>query len=260
MIIFYGFELVTGNMLILTLALLARRVPWLGSLKNIIVVYIANFLGAVLYVAIFYGCFTYFGLIPGTDVKSGPTVISIGRAKTVDYYNRGGLGWAACFMKAIMCNFLVGFGMMGSMVSTSTTGKVVACWFPVAMFAILGYEHVVINMYAVSCSMTLGSGVSQGQWWGWSLAPSTLGNLVGAWLVAFPMWITQGHEYRAKQREQNKPEEDKLTGNSGSDVEVAVAADGRDDPFGGDEDLEEGLCEQSSNDDAVPNTPIACHY
>eukprot|EP00667_Euglena_gracilis_P033700 EG_transcript_55726 len=43
MIIFYGFELVTGNMLILSVALMARRVPWMGCIKNIIVVYLSNF-------------------------------------------------------------------------------------------------------------------------------------------------------------------------------------------------------------------------
>eukprot|EP00667_Euglena_gracilis_P028948 EG_transcript_37598 len=96
------------------------------------------------------------------------------------------------------------------MISTSTTGKVVACWFPVAMFAILGYEHVVINMYAVPCSMALGSGVSQWQFWGWSLAPSTLGNFTGALLAAIPMWITQGHEYRAKQRDAKQAEDKEL--------------------------------------------------
>eukprot|EP00667_Euglena_gracilis_P031201 EG_transcript_44714 len=40
--------------------------------------------------AIFYGCFTYFGNIDGTEVKQGPTVISTGISKTVAYYEQGG--------------------------------------------------------------------------------------------------------------------------------------------------------------------------
>eukprot|EP00667_Euglena_gracilis_P022989 EG_transcript_25812 len=186
MIIFYGFELVTGNMLVLPLALMARRAPWLGCLKNLLTVYTGNFLGCALYLAFFYGSFTHFGLVDGTAIKSGPAVIAAGKAKTVDYYNDGGLGWAACFFKGIMCNFLVSFAVLGSLASTSTTGKVIACWFPVALFAVMGYEHVVVNMYTVPCSMALGSGVSWGLFWGWSIAPSTLGNMVGAsLLVAF---------------------------------------------------------------------------
>ena len=89
MIIFYGFELVTGNMLVLPLALFARRAPWLGALKNLLTVYTCNFLGCVLYLAFFYGSFTHFGLVAGTAIKSGPAVIASGIAKTVDYYKDG---------------------------------------------------------------------------------------------------------------------------------------------------------------------------
>lgn len=47
MIIFYGFELCTGNMLVIPLALLARRAPWFGAMKNLVIVFISNFLGCV---------------------------------------------------------------------------------------------------------------------------------------------------------------------------------------------------------------------
>eukprot|EP00667_Euglena_gracilis_P006522 EG_transcript_6588 len=265
MIIFYGFELVTGNMLLLSVALMARRVPWLGCIKNLIVVYIANFIGAICYMAIFYGCFTYFGEIDGSEVKQGPTVISTGISKTVAYYNHGGLGWAACYLKAIICNFLVGFGMMGSMISTSTTGKVVACWFPVAMFAILGYEHVVINMYTVSCSMALGSGVSQWQFWGWSLAPSCLGNFTGALLAAVPMWITQGHEYRAKQRDAKRAEgklgDEESNGLMQSEVEVEVEMPTHINAGSfAQEDPEELMNNHSFGGPRVRTTPNVTHY
>lgn len=55
------------------------------------------------------------------------------------------------------------------------------------------------------------------------------------------MWITQGHEYRAKQREAKQADE-KLAGNSGSDIEeVAPPNDFHGDSFGEDEP-EEILC------------------
>eukprot|EP00668_Euglena_longa_P036639 GGOE01047089.1.p1 GENE.GGOE01047089.1~~GGOE01047089.1.p1 ORF type:complete len:339 (-),score=50.98 GGOE01047089.1:432-1361(-) len=259
MIIFYGFELVTGNMLVIPLALMARRASWLGAVKNILIVYWSNFAGCMLAVSFFYGSFTHFGLIPGTSVKSGPSVIASAKGKTIDYYNDGGLGWCACFFKGIMCNFLVSFAVLGSIVSTSTTGKVAACWFPVAMFAVLGYEHVVVNMYTTPMSMCLGSGISQGLFWGWSIAPSTLGNLFGAIvLVALPMWVTQGHEYRQKAREEKQVDNDKLSESSESeelmDIEAASPA--------GNTSLVEQAPHgyQYPGNNAVPNTPEIHHY
>eukprot|EP00668_Euglena_longa_P007710 GGOE01009246.1.p1 GENE.GGOE01009246.1~~GGOE01009246.1.p1 ORF type:complete len:343 (-),score=43.16 GGOE01009246.1:474-1415(-) len=263
MIIFYGFELVTGNMLLIPLALFAQRASWLGALKNILTVYVSNFLGCLLAMAFFYGSFTHFGLIPGTSVKSGPAVIASAKGKTIDYYNDGGLGWAACFFKGIMCNFLVSFAVLGSIVSTSTTGKVAACWFPVAMFAVLGYEHVVVNMYTTPMSMCLGSGISQGLFWGWSIAPSTLGNLTGAiLLVATPMWITHGHEFRQKQREA-KQLDDKLekSSSSASLMDVEAASPTTNFPESSFELAPEGaLYDRIARDNAVPNTPDVQHY
>jgi hypothetical protein len=75
------------------------------------------------------------------------------------------------------------------------------------MFAVLGYEHVVVNMFVIPCSMALGSGVTWGQWWGWNLVPATLGNMIGAMvMVAVPMWVTWGHDYRKKQKLEAKLE------------------------------------------------------
>eukprot|EP00668_Euglena_longa_P020355 GGOE01025318.1.p1 GENE.GGOE01025318.1~~GGOE01025318.1.p1 ORF type:complete len:332 (-),score=50.60 GGOE01025318.1:456-1391(-) len=261
MIIFYGFELVTGNMLVIPLALMARRATWLGAVKSILTVYWSNFLGAVLYLAFFYGSFTCFGMVDGSTLTSGPAVISAGKAKTVYYYNHGGLGWAACYFKGIICNFLVSFAVLGSIVSTSTTGKVIACWFPVAMFAVMGYEHVVVNMYTTPMSMCLGSGISQGLFWGWSIAPSTLGNLFGAIvLVALPMWVTQGHEYRQKAREEKQVDNDKLSRSSSSEeMDVETAS-----PAGNNSLVEQApqghLYDQYPVNSAVPNTPEIHHY
>eukprot|EP00667_Euglena_gracilis_P003922 EG_transcript_3933 len=123
----------------------------------------------------------------------------------------------------------------------------------------MGYEHVVVNMYTVPCSMALGSGVSWGLFWGWSIAPSTLGNMVGAsLLVAFPMWVTHGHEYRQKQREA-KQIDDKLTGSSSSDglmnAEEAIPPTYPDGSF-----VDEAPEALYSGNNAAPNTPDVRHY
>lgn len=200
MIIIYGLELVTGNMLLVPMAFMARRCSFWGVTRNLVTVWCCNLVGTSLYLALFYGGLTLFGEIPDGGAV-GKTIIAIGEGKTIKYVAAGGAGWAACFVKAILCNFLVSFAALGSLCTTSTVGKVVACWLPVIMFAILGYEHVVVNMFVIPMAMALGANVTWGNWWLWNLLPATLGNGFAAMvMVALPMWVTWGHDYRKEQK------------------------------------------------------------
>ena len=44
-------------------------------------------------------------------------------------------------------NWLVCVATVCGMSSSSTLGKIAACWFPVFMFFIHGFEHAVLNMF-----------------------------------------------------------------------------------------------------------------
>lgn len=53
----------------------------------------------------------------------------------------------------------------------------------------LGYEHCVVNMFAVPAGMLFGAPITPADWWVWNQVPSTLGNIVvGALFTGFPLY------------------------------------------------------------------------
>ncbi len=84
------------------------------------------------------------------------------------------------FLKAMLCNWMVCMGVVMGLTSSSTLGKIAACWLPIFIFFALGYEHSVVNMFVIPSSMMMGAHVSVRDWWLWNQIPVTAGNLVGA--------------------------------------------------------------------------------
>ena len=65
--------------------------------------------------------------------------------------------------------------------ATEVAGKVLALWFPTAAFVMMGFDHVVANMFLIPIGMMLGANVTVGRMFA-ALAMATLGNIVGGGL------------------------------------------------------------------------------
>lgn len=65
------------------------------------------------------------------------------------------------------------------MASQSTAGKLLGIWVPVSMFATLGFEHSVANMFLIPQGILNGAPISVSQFLLNNLLPTTLGNIVG---------------------------------------------------------------------------------
>lgn len=192
-LVLLGFELATGNFAVLPAALLDRRIGIAALLRNWFWVYAGNLAGSVLYALLFYIAITNFGT--GDGGALGNQLREIAQKKTLTYMALGGAGWGTALIKGILCNWMVTFGAMLAFVSRSTLGKIVAMWLPITMFFAHGYEHSVVNMFAIPAGMFLGAPVSLAQWWWWNQIPVTLGNiLAGVLLTALPLWLTLGGE------------------------------------------------------------------
>src|SRR5260370_5238563 len=81
--------------------------------------------------------------------------------------------------KAILCNWMVTLGVVMAMTSQSTSGKIAAMGRPILTFFAQGFEHSVVNMFAIPAGMMMGGEVSVRDWWLWNKIPVTLGNIVG---------------------------------------------------------------------------------
>jgi formate/nitrite transporter FocA (FNT family) len=55
----------------------------------------------------------------------------------------------AQFSRGILCNILVSTAVLMSFYAGNITAKILACIFPVSLFIIGGFEHIVANMYII---------------------------------------------------------------------------------------------------------------
>ena len=179
MLYLMGFDLLTGVFVLAPLAWLDKRpgVTINGILRNWGLVFIGNFLGALTVAFLMAWIFTYgFNVDPGAV---GAKVASIGEARTLGYAAHGIDGWFTIFVRGMLCNWMVSLGVVGALISTSVSGKVIAMWMPIFLFFYMGFEHSVVNMFLFPFSLIMGGEFSFMDYIVWNEVPTALGNLVG---------------------------------------------------------------------------------
>ncbi len=202
MLVLLGFELATGNFALLPAAWMDQRISGGAMLRNWAWVYVGNLLGSVFYAVLFYLAITSFGANDGGTL--GDQLRQVAQRKTVAYATLGMGGWGTAFIKAMLCNWMVTVGTILAFASRSTIGKIAAMWLPITIFFAHGYEHSIVNMFAIPAGMLLGAPVSAAQWWWWNQVPVTLGNmLAGALFTGVALWYT----YARKQEYAAQPSE-----------------------------------------------------
>ena len=148
-----------------------------GVLRNWGLVFIGNFAGA-LTVAFMMAFVTTFGFTQGPD-KVGAVIGNIGEGRTLGYAAHGAAGMATLFIRGMLCNWMVSTGVVGAMVSTSVSGKVIAMWMPIMLFFYMVFEHSVVNMFLFPAGLMLHAPFSVMDYFIWNEIPTALGNLVG---------------------------------------------------------------------------------
>jgi formate/nitrite transporter len=179
MLYLMGFDLLTGVFMLTPLAWLDKRagVTGAGVLRNWGLVFVGNFAGALTVAIMMAFVFTYgFNTGPGAV---GEKIASIGVTRTHGYEQYGAGGWMTIFLRGMLCNWMVSMGVVGAMVSTSVSGKVIAMWMPIMLFFFMGFEHSVVNMFLFPIGIILGGGFSVMDYLVWNEIPTVLGNLVG---------------------------------------------------------------------------------
>ncbi|MGH7383672.1 MAG: formate/nitrite transporter family protein [Candidatus Rokuibacteriota bacterium] len=172
MIVLLGLELVTGNFAVLPLALRERRIRLGGLLGNWGLVFAGNLAGSLFYAWLF-------TLTLAPDSEMARQLVAVAEAKTLGYAKLGIHGALVAVAKAVLCNWMVTLGVVMALTSRSTGGKIAAMWLPVLTFFAQGFEHSVVNMFAIPAGMMMGAGVGAGDWWIWNQIPVTVGNIVG---------------------------------------------------------------------------------
>jgi formate transporter len=179
MLYLLGFDLLTGVFMLAPLALIDRRpgVTAGGVLKNWALVFVGNFAGALMVAGMMAYVFTFgFTVEPGAV---GQKIAGIGAARTVGYAQHGLPGWFTIFIRGVLCNWMVSTGVVGAMISTHVSGKVLAMWMPIMLFFFMTFEHSVVNMFLFPSALIMGGAFSIADYFIWNEIPTVLGNLVG---------------------------------------------------------------------------------
>lgn len=179
MLYLMGFDLLTGVFVLCPLALLDKRpgVTVSGVLRNWGLVFLGNFAGALTVAFMMAYIFTF-----GFNVEAGAVgakIAGVGEARTVGYAQYGFDGWVTIFIRGMLCNWMVSLGVVGAMISTTVSGKVIAMWMPIFLFFFMGFEHSVVNMFLFPFGIIMGGNFSFADYILWNEIPTVLGNLVG---------------------------------------------------------------------------------
>ncbi|TCM62730.1 formate/nitrite transporter [Acinetobacter calcoaceticus] len=182
MLYLFGYDLLTGVFVLTPLAWLDRRpnVTLRGILRNWGLVFIGNFLGAIIVAVMMAIIFTY-GFSTPPD-KVGVAISHIGEARTVGYAAHGAAGMLTIFVRAMLCNWMVSTAVVGAMISSNVSGKVIAMWMPIMLFFGMGFEHSIVNMFLFPSALMMGGNFSITDYLIWNELPVVLGNLVGGLL------------------------------------------------------------------------------
>lgn len=141
LVIFFGAELFTGNMTMVT-ALFDKPYLWKKLIPYLLWVYIGNWAGAF----IFGNIAACAGIPAINNYLVGATAIKTMITKCT-------MSGANMFWSGFMCNILVCAAVYMARMSNSVCGKLVAAAFPVFIFVMCGFEHCIANLYYFSIGL-----------------------------------------------------------------------------------------------------------
>ncbi len=170
MVIVAGSELFTGNNL-MVISLLEKRITAGELLAAWAVVYIGNFLGAVIVAAA--------AVWSGALGAYADAVIATAAAKCA-------IPFGQALLRGVLCNVLVCTAVWMAMAAKDVTGKIAGLYFPVMAFVLCSFEHSIANMFYIPAGLfsvmrtgAAAEGLSWGAFFVKNLLPVTAGNILG---------------------------------------------------------------------------------
>lgn len=115
-------------------------------MKMLITVLFANFIGAVIMAF----------LSTGAGIFSEAMLESVFNSAIV----KTNMPIGQMFISAVLCNIIVCSGIMMSYSANTVPGKIMAIWFPIAVFVLSGTEHVVANMFYLTMGLINGASIT----------------------------------------------------------------------------------------------------
>ncbi|MHA0857341.1 formate/nitrite transporter family protein [Paenibacillus sp. CMAA1364] len=179
LVMFAGSELFTGNNMFFAISTLSGKTSIRDMLKNWVVVFLGNLLGAIVLSLLMVGT-GLFKHIPPEHLLFAATS------------KKMSLPITELFFRGILCNWLVCLAIWMAMRAKEETAKLILIWWCLFAFIASGFEHSVANMTLLSLATLLPHHPETISIAGWlhNMIPVTLGNIVGGGLfVGMTYWF-----------------------------------------------------------------------
>lgn len=160
-----GGELLTGNMMAVSMAKFAKKITWKQLTINWILIALTNLVGSI-FVAYVFG--HLLGLTE-TGVFLDKTIAAA--------HSKVDASFIEAFISAVGCNWLVALAIWITYSAEDTTGKIIGLFLPIVAFITLGFQHIVANMFIIPAGIFLGA-VTWSDYF-MNFIPVFLGNAVG---------------------------------------------------------------------------------
>ncbi|SEI93843.1 formate/nitrite transporter family protein [Demequina mangrovi] len=168
-------ELLTSNMMVVTVGWYHRRVNALRGLRMLAMCYLGNFIGGLAIALLVH----FSSILDGAAGAQFDATIE----HKLAYLSEGAAGWGDLFVRAILCNFMINLAMIlvyNGQIKEDLT-KAIVMIMSVFVFAFVGFEHSVANTVAFTVAALQG-GLDWGPALG-NLAIALVGNFVGGGLL-----------------------------------------------------------------------------
>ena len=174
LVILYGSNLVTGDYMTGGLAMMTQRSRWREVLWEWTITHSGHWMGG----------FVIGWMIVVGAAQAGPAgsimmemLKDIGATKVYD------LTWDQLFYRGIFANWLIAMGVWGAFRAKDTVGRLLLIGIPVSVFFAIGFEHSIVNHFALAAGIWAGADYTWGEAWLYNLVPVTLGNIIGAMML-----------------------------------------------------------------------------
>lgn len=194
LVVICGVDLFTSTILTI-IPRLTHKITWGSMFRNWVLVYLGNFIGALLFVLIIWLSGEYMA----ANGQWGLNVLNVASHKLESSFV------GAVFL-GVLANLMVCLAVWMSYAGKSLTDKVMAMVLPVAMFVACSFEHSIANMFMIPMGITIHSLASPEFWQAINITPEhfahlniynfvvknlipvTIGNILGGLMVGIPFW------------------------------------------------------------------------
>lgn len=174
LVIVYGSNLVTGDYMTAGISLMTRRSKWREVLWEWSITHSGHWMAGFVI-----GWMIVIGATQAGPIGSELTgmLADIGHKKVHE------LSWDQLFYRGVLANWLIAMGVWGAYRTKEIVGKVLLIGIPASIFFAIGFEHSIVNHFALAAGIWAGGDYTWGEAWFHNLVPVTLGNIVGAMLL-----------------------------------------------------------------------------